>query len=48
MNDMTRGGLWASRRIRPDVEVSMISYEVSKAVYAYHVECDDILEGDLA
>ena len=45
---MTRGGLWASPRIRPAVDVSMVSSKEDIRPRAYHVERDDILEGDIA
>ena len=45
---MTRGGLWASPRIRPAVDVSMVSSKEGIRPCAYHVERDDILEGDIA
>lgn len=48
MNGMTPDGLWASRRIRPDIDVSTISCEVGIESCAYHVESDDIFERDLA
>jgi hypothetical protein len=45
---MTRGGLWASPRIRPGVDVSIVSSQKGFGLYAHHVECDNILEGDVA
>ena len=46
---MTRGGLWASPRIRPGVGVSMVfGRREGIMLCAYHVERDDIPEGDIA
>jgi hypothetical protein len=45
---MTRGGLWASPRIRPGVDVSIVSREVGIRLCTYHVERDNVLERDIA